>query len=143
HFNFEMEQGRTIFVFAVALTAYALPSLLGGNGYLSVYLSGILMGNYYIPDKKYLVNFFDTITGISQMIIFFLLGLLVTPAQLGPVLIPAILIMVFLTLMGRPLSVLLILAPFRSSFRQIGVTAWSGLRGVASIVFSILVVLND
>ena len=143
HFNFEMEQGRTIFVFAVALTAYALPSLLGGNGYLSVYLCGILMGNYYIPDKKYLVHFFDTITGISQMIIFFLLGLLVTPAQLGPVLIPAVLIMVFLTLAGRPLSVLLILAPFRSSLRQIGVTAWSGLRGVASIVFSILVVLND
>lgn len=143
HFNFYMEQGRTIFVFAIALTAYALPSLAGGNGYLSVYLCGILMGNFYIPDKKYLVHFFDTITGISQMIIFFLLGLLVTPSQLGPVLIPAVLIMVFLTLVGRPLSVLLILSPFRSSLRQIGVTAWSGLRGVASIVFSILVVLHD
>ena len=142
HFNFYMEQGRTISVFAIALTAYALPSLIGGNGYLSVYLCGILMGNFYIPDKKYLVHFFDTITGMSQMIIFFLLGLLVTPSQLGPVLIPAVLIMIFLTLIGRPLSVLLILSPFRSSLRQIGVTAWSGLRGVASIVFSILVVLH-
>ena len=137
------QHSRTIFLFAVMLLAYALPTAVNGNGYLSVYLCGIWLGNTSLTQKKYLVHFFDTITGISQMIIFFLLGLLVTPAQLGPVLIPAILIMVFLTLAGRPISVLLILAPFRSSLRQIGVTAWSGLRGVASIVFSILVVLND
>ena len=143
HFDFYLEQGRTILVFAIALTAYALPSFLGGNGYLSVYLCGILMGNYYIPDKKYLVHFFDTITGTCQMIIFFLLGLLVTPSQLGPVLLPALLIMAFLTLVGRPLGVLLILGPFRSTPGQIGTVSWAGLRGVASIVFSILVVLSN
>lgn len=141
--DFYIEQGRTIFVFAIALTAFALPTVLGGNGYLSVYLCGILMGNQYIPDKKQLVHFFDTITGIAQMIIFFLLGLLVTPSELFPVLIPALLIMVFLTVIGRPLAVALILTPCRSSLRQMGVVSWAGLRGVASIVFSIYVVLNE
>lgn len=141
-FNFYIEQGRTIFVFAIALTAYSLPAFWGGNGYLSVYLCGIIMGNCYIPEKRYLVHFFDTITGIAQMIIFFLLGLLVTPSELPPVLVPAMLIMLFLTILGRPLAVAVILTPLRSSLRQIGIVSWSGLRGVASIVFAIYVVLH-
>lgn len=109
-----MAQGDTIFVFASALIAYALPSLLGGNGYLSVYLCGILMGNAPIPQKRDLVRFFDALTGIAQMMIFFLLGLLVTPAQLPRVFVPALCILVFLTLVGRPLAVAAILAPFRA-----------------------------
>ena len=136
-------QGRTIFVFAIAVTAYALPSLLGGNGYLSVYLCGIIMGNAYIPQKKELVRFFDVLTGIAQMMIFFLLGLLVTPSQLPQVFLPALVIMAILTLIARPISVLAVLAPFRSSLRQMGIVSWAGLRGVASIVFSIYAVLNQ
>ena len=96
-FDFSMEQGKTIFVFAAAIIAYALPNAVGGNGYLSVYLCGILMGNRYFPGKRELVHFFDAVTGISQMMIFFLLGLLVTPMELPQVLIPAILIMIFMT----------------------------------------------
>lgn len=135
-------QGRTIFVFAVAVTSYALPSLLGGNGYLSVYICGIIMGNLYLPQKKELVQFFDVLTGIAQMMVFFLLGLLVTPAELPHVFLPALIIMAILTLVARPLSVLAVLAPFRSSIRQMGIVSWAGLRGVASIVFSIYAVLN-
>lgn len=70
-FDFSMEQGKTIFVFAAAIIAYALPNAVGGNGYLSVYLCGILMGNRYFPGKRELVHFFDAVTGISQMMIFF------------------------------------------------------------------------
>ena len=50
-FDFSMEQGKTIFVFAAAIIAYALPNAVGGNGYLSVYLCGILMGNRYFPEN--------------------------------------------------------------------------------------------
>ena len=142
-FNFHMEQGKTIFVFAVALLAYALPAVLGGNGYLSVYLCGIWMGNHYLPEKKMLVHFFGAVTGVAQMSIFFLLGLLVTPSQLPAVLLPALLIMAFLTLVGRPLAVGVLLAPFRSSLRQITLVSWAGLRGVASIVFAIFAVTSS
>ena len=142
-FDFSMEQGKTIFVFAAAIIAYALPNAVGGNGYLSVYLCGILMGNRYFPGKRELVHFFDAVTGISQMMIFFLLGLLVTPAELPQVLLPAVLIMVFMTVIGRPLSVSAILLPMRSSLRQIGIVSWAGLRGVASIVFAIYVILHQ
>ena len=140
--DFYMEQGKTIFVFAVAILAYALPSALGGNGYLSVYLCGILMGNYALPEKKELVHFFDAVTGIGQMMIFFLLGLLVTPAQLPQVVVPALAIMAFRTLAARPLASAILLLPMGSGLRQIGVVSWAGLRGVASIVFAIYAVLG-
>lgn len=141
--DFDVAQGETIFVFAVAVLAYTFPSVLGGNGYLSVYLCGIIMGNSYIPAKRSLVQFFDVITGIAQMMIFFLLGLLVTPAELPAVIFPALCVTLFLTFIARPAAVTVILAPFRSHLRQIGLVSWAGLRGVASIVFAIQAVLSE
>lgn len=139
--DFRMKQGRTVFVFAVVIAGYALASMMGGNGYLSVYLCGIFMGNGFIEDKKDMVRFFDIVTEIAQMVIFFLLGLLVTPAHLPEVFVPALVICLFMTLIGRPAAVFLVLKPFGASMRQIGLVSWAGLRGVASIVFSIYVVL--
>lgn len=76
------------------------------------------------------------------MMIFFLLGLLVTPAQLPQVFVPALAIMAFLTLAARPLASAILLLPMGSGLRQIGVVSWAGLRGVASIVFAIYAVLG-
>ena len=70
-FRFEVNGFDAVFIFAAALLAYALPSALGGNGYLSTYLVGIILGNSSIENKKGLVNFFDGITGLMQMLIFF------------------------------------------------------------------------
>lgn len=139
--NFHMAQGKTIFLFAAAVIAYALPALAGGNGYLSVYLCGIYVGNSFVPEKRDMVKFFDALTGTAQMLIFFLLGLLVTPLELPEVFLPSLLIFLFMTLVGRPLAVALVLRPFGASRGQIGLVSWAGLRGVASIVFSIYVVL--
>lgn len=134
---------KTMFVLAVVLLTYALSSLLGGNGYLSVYLCGILMGNAHIPNKKELVHFFDTVTNMAQMMIFFLLGLLVTPSELPEVFFPAFVIILFLTFVSRPLSVILTLFPFKTTKQQIGLVSFAGLRGVASIVFAITAVLSE
>lgn len=140
--TFTDAHSRTILVFAAALVAYALPDCLGGNGYLSVYLCGIIMGNASISQKRDLIHFFDVVTDISQVIIFFLLGLLVTPVELPAVFLPALCIMAFLTFVARPLVCTALLLPFRSPFGQIGIVSWAGLRGAASIVFAIFAVLN-
>lgn len=140
--TFQSDQNQTIFIFSMAITAYALPSVLGGNGYLSVYLCGIWLGRCSLPQKRYMVHFFDVITHVCQVLIFFLLGLLVTPVELPAVLLPALAITAFLTLIARPAVVGLLLLPFRSSLGQIGVVSWAGLRGVASIVFAIMAVLG-
>ena len=140
---FNMGQGGTIFVLAIALICYAVPSVLpglwAGNGYLAVYICGIMLGNARIPQKRDCVRFFDALTAVAQMMIFFLLGFLSTPEWLirPEVLVPAVLIFVLMTLVARPVVVTALLAPFRARANQIGVISWAGLRGVASIVFAI------
>ena len=80
----------TIFVFAAAIISYALASQIGGNGYLSVYLTGIILGNQELKNQKALVGFFDAFTGMMQMLLFFLLGLLAFPSQMPSIVLPAI-----------------------------------------------------
>lgn len=143
HYRFKTSNNYMLFIFAVALLAYALPQVLGGNGYLSVYLTGIILGNSSIPDKKPLVNFFDGFTSLMQMILFFVLGLLVTPSQMLHWILPAVLVVVFLTLIARPAVVALLLTPFRCKLRQQSLVAWCGLRGAASIAFSLTVLASD
>lgn len=136
------QQNRTVLLFASMLLAYALPSVMGGNGYLSVYLCGIWLGNTPMPQKRYLVHFFDVLTDVSQVIVFFLLGLLVTPVHLPAVVIPAVCVMMFLTFVARPVVTAGLLLPFRAPWQQIGLVSWAGLRGASSIVFAIAAVLS-
>lgn len=143
HISFETAGFDTIFVAAIAILSYALPSMVGGNGYLSAYIVGIVLGNAKIPNKSNLVHFFDGLTGFSQILIFFLLGLLATPSQMLPIILPAVAIVLFLTLIARPLSVFLIMKPFKAPLRQMGVIAWAGLRGATSIVFAIMAVVDE
>ena len=139
---FTSQHARTVFLFGIMILSYALPAAVNGNGYLSAYLCGILLGNSRLSQKKYLVHFFDVLTNVAQVIIFFLLGLLVTPARLPAVLLPALAVMTFLTVAARPLVSAFLLLPFRTTLREIGVVSWAGLRGAASIVFAISAVLS-
>lgn len=142
HFKFPNDGFDSIFVFTAALISYSGSAVIGGNGYLSAYITGIIMGNRPIPRKKSLVNFFDGITGLMQIMIFFLLGLLSFPSQLPKIFVPALAIALFLTFVARPLAVLLLLTPFKCPFNQQLLISWSGLRGAASIVFSIAVAVS-
>lgn len=142
-FKFATSGFDAAFVLAVAVLAYAAPALIGGNGYLSVYIVGIAMGNQKIKNKKTLVPFFDGLTGLMQMLIFFLLGLLSFPSQMPKILLPSLGIALFLTFVARPIAVSVILAPLKAKFRQQLVVSWAGLRGAASIVFAIMATVNE
>ena len=137
-FRFGTDGFETIFTLAIALLSYALPALFGGNGYLSAYIVGIVLGNQPIASKKTLVNFFDALTGLMQILVFFLLGLLSFPSQMPAILVPSILIALFLTFVSRPLATVAIMSPFKAKWRQQGVVAWAGLRGATSIVFAVM-----
>lgn len=142
-FSYGSSGMQTIFVVAVALLAYAVPSLIGGNGYLSVYIAGIILGNSRIRHKIELVHFFDGVTGMMQILIFFTLGLLCFPSQIPGNFLSALTIALILTFLSRPIAVALILTPFRVPFRQQLLVSWAGLRGAASIVFAIVAVVSD
>lgn len=142
-FKFATDGFDAIFVLAIAILAYALPSAIGGNGYLSAYIVGIILGNSKISHKKSLVHFFDGVTGLMQMLLFFLLGLLAHPVELLDVFFVALGIFVFLTLVARPVSVFLLLTPFKCNLKQQLLVMWSGLRGAASVVFAVMVKISD
>lgn len=140
----DLETGgiSTILMIAFVMFSYAAPVLAGGNGYLSVYLFGFIVGNARYKTKIPLIQFFDSIDRLAQMLIFFLLGLLVFPSTLLPILGTAFLIFLGLTFIARPVAVFLLMTPFRASWRQQALTAFSGLRGAASAVFAIIAVVS-
>lgn len=142
-FHFGSAGFDMVFVIGVALFSYAVSTLAGGNGYLTVYLVGIVTGNGNIRGKQPLIHFFDGLTGLMQMLIFFLLGLLATPSSMLPILLPALLIALFLTFAARPLAVGAILSPARCGLRQQLLVSFAGLRGAASIVFAIIATVDD
>lgn len=138
---FDCAESESVFAVAVALFGYGLPMLVDGNGLLSVYIVGIVLGNSTLPDKRTLVPFFDGVTGIMQAVLFFLLGLLSFPSHMLDVLAPALAIAVFLTLVARPLATFLLMAPFGGSLARRVLVSFAGLRGAASVVFAIMAVI--
>ena len=88
-----------------------------------------------------MAHFFDTLTEMAEMTIFFLLGLLVTPARLPQMLLPGLALMAFMLFVSRPIAVGLLLAPFKTNPRQVALVSWAGLRGAASVVFSLFAVV--
>lgn len=134
----------SLFILAVAILAYALPSLIGGNGFLGTYIVGIILGNTKFRGRKPLVHFFDGVTSLMQILIFFLLGVIANPLAFPKAIVPALIIFGFLTLVARPLAVSSILGPFRKyKLRQQVLISFVGLRGAASIVFAIMAISGD
>lgn len=142
-YSLHLEGFNASLMIGVALLAYAAPEALGGNGYLSVYITGIILGNSPISNKQELVHFFDGITGLVQMLLFFLLGLLCIPSQMLPVAGVSAAIAIFLTFVARPLAVLALMAPFHAPKGQQLIVGWAGMRGAASIVFAIFAAMNN
>ena len=138
-----MNEGMdTIFIVAIALAAYSASQLLGGNGYLSVYIAGIILGNTKIPNKSTLVHFFDGITSLFQILVFFLLGLLAFPSEVIGYVGIALIVGIFLTFVARPIAVGILLTPFKVSIKEQLLISWAGLRGASSIVFAIVVTVS-
>ena len=137
HARFEIEGFYPIFVTAIAVLAYSLSEYFSGNGYLSVYITGIIIGNSRIPHKKSMFQFFDSISWIMQITLFFLLGLLSFPSQIPSVMIKGISISIFMILVARPVAIFSILYWFKVPIKEKVFISWVGIRGAASIVFAI------
>jgi len=127
-----------ILVMSCALCVFAVTNYLGGSGFLAIYVAGIVAGNRSMKGASALRRYQKGMTWMAQIVMFLVLGLFVTPSEFGSVLLPAILLGLFLILIGRPLAVLLCLLPFRYDRQTITFNAWVGLRGAVSILLGIL-----
>lgn len=127
----------SILILSLVFFLFTVTDLIHGNAYLAVYVAGIVLGNSKIPYRKEVGNFVDGLTWFGQIVLFLTLGLLVNPHELWQVADVALLIALFMMLLGRPLSVLLSLLPFRKfSFRSRIFVSWVGLRGAVPIIFA-------
>ncbi len=138
--NIVSEGLDTIFMIAMVLICFGLSSVLNGNAYLSLYLFGIIIGNSRIENKQMLIPFFDGVTSLAQILVFFLIGLLSFPRQMLQIVPMALAIVVILTVVARPIAVFVLMLPWKCSFRQCLLISWAGLRGASSCVFAIMAV---
>ncbi len=127
-----------ILVMACALCVFALTAYLGGSGFLAIYVAGIVAGNRPMKAASALRRYQQGMTWLAQIVMFLVLGLFVTPSDFGAVLFPALLLGLFLIVVGRPLAVLLCLLPFRLDRATLTFNSWVGLRGAVSILLGIL-----
>jgi cell volume regulation protein A len=126
---------------ALALVSFGAATLLHGSGFLAVYVAGVVLGNGHLPYRASLTRVHDAVAWLSQITMFFLLGLLVTPSQLVPIAWLGLGLALFLTLVARPVVVALCLAPFAYTKRDILFVGWAGLRGAVPIVLATYPVL--
>lgn len=135
--NLDNKSLYSVFMLAVTFFTFAFTDLFKGNGYLAVYIAGMIIGNSKIANRKEVATFFDGLTWLFQIVMFILLGLLVNPKEMLGVAPVALLIGAFMILVGRPLSVLISLLPFRwLTGRSRLYISWVGLRGAVPIIFA-------
>ena len=116
---------------------FSFTNLFNGNGYLAVYVAGIVMGNSKLAENKSISSFLDGIVWLVQIVMFLVLGMLVNPHEMFKIALPALIVGVFVILVGRPLSVFLCLLPFKSIAKRSRIfISWVGLRGAAPIIFA-------
>lgn len=128
---------------AGAVALFALTNVLGGSGFLAVYLAGLVVGNRPVRAFANVLSVQDAATWLAQLVMFLVLGLLVTPTKLLPLLLPALGIALFLMLVARPVAVVLCLLPFGFRKREIGFVSWVGLRGAVGIFLASIPLLAE
>src|SRR6266567_4331051 len=121
------------FVATAALVIFGAAQIAHASGFLAVYLAGIIIGNRPTRAHNSVVTFLDAATWLAQIVMFVMLGLLVSPHRLLASAIPAVIVAFVLMLVARPLAVFLCLAPFRFNWREKTFIAWTGLRGAVAI----------
>ena len=126
-----------ILLLSLVFITFTTTDLLKGNGYLAVYVAGVVVGNAKLVYRKEINTFMNGLTWLVQIVMFLSLGLLVNPHEMVDVALVALLIGVFMIVVARPVSVFACLLPFRKmSNRARWFVSWVGLRGAVPIIFA-------
>lgn len=131
-----------LFVVAAAVMIYGAAAVGGGSGFLAVYLAGLVVGNRPIKAHASVIRLHDAATWLAQIVMFLVLGLLVTPSRLVDHLLPGLAIALVLTFVARPIAVWLCVWPFGFSPKEKTFLSWVGLRGAVSIFLAAIPMLT-
>ena len=130
-----------ILALAGATALFGAAQTVGASGFLAMYLGGLILGSHRHRATQVINQAFDAFAWLSQIVLFLMLGLLVTPSALLPILGPSLAIAAALMLLARPVAVALCLLPFRYTVPEIAFISWVGLRGAVPIFLAIIPVL--
>lgn len=136
HLRLSFDGLYAVFSLTLMLLVFSLTAVLGGSGFLAVYVAGVVVGNSDFPRKTALTSFHEGLSWLMEIGMFLTLGLLVFPSQLPAVAPSAILLALFLLLVARPVAVLLSLPTPRFTWNEKAFIAWVGLRGAIPIVLA-------
>lgn len=136
HINLPNASLYPVLVLSSILIIFTFTDLLKGNGYLAVYVAGLVAGNNKLSYRRETNGFFQGITWLLQIVMFLTLGLLADPSDMLDVLLVAVAIGLFMMFVARPLAVFLCLQPFAVPFRAKLFLSWVGLRGAVPIIFA-------
>ena len=134
--NLYVEGLYPVLTIAMMFFSYSLAEFIGGNGFLAIYISGLVVGNSNFIHKRSLLKFYDGFAWLMQILMFITLGLLVFPSRMLPIVGISLLISVFLMLVARPLAVVLCLLPFKIYYKDLTFVSWVGLKGAVPIIFA-------
>ncbi|MDO5836513.1 MAG: potassium/proton antiporter [Methanobacterium sp.] len=134
--NLHIDGLYPVFTIALAFLTFSVSHYIGGNGFLSVYIAALILGNHCFINKDVQLQFFDGMALLMQIIMFLALGLLVFPSQIIPILGIGLVISFFLMLVARPLAVFLCLTPFKVPLKDQTFISWVGIRGAVPIIFA-------
>lgn len=129
------------FTLALAFVAYGTATMLRGSGFLAVFVTAVLLGNSRLPYRASLVRTHDAVAWLSQIVMFLLLGMLISPSRLVDVALVGLAIGLFIALVARPLVTTLLLVPFGYHRREIAYIGFVGLRGAVPIILATFPVL--
>jgi len=136
HIRLDYEGLYPVLSITLMILTYSVTTAVGGNGFLAVYISALYLGHQDLMHKRTIIKMFDGLAWLMQIILFVVLGLLVFPSHIVPVIGIGLLVSAFLIFVARPVSTFLILAFFRVRTRTKLFISWVGLRGAVPIVFA-------
>lgn len=134
--NLEYDGLYPVLTVSLVLLTYSFASFVKSNGFLAVYLAGLIMSKQQFMNRRIIARFHEGLAWLMQIAMFLTLGLLVFPSKLMPVCGVSVLVALILMLVARPLSVFLCLLPFGINFRKKTMVAWVGLRGAVPVVLA-------
>ncbi|GAA0312340.1 potassium/proton antiporter [Psychrobacter aestuarii] len=132
-----------ILILSAGLAVFAATNLIGGSGFLAIYLAGVIIGNTKVRATEHVLRVMDSFAWLSQAVLFVVLGLLVTPSNVLNVWHYSVAIAAFMIFVARPIAVFSSVKPFKFKNREAGFISWVGLRGAVPITLAILPVMSS
>ena len=132
-----------VLVLAFGLALFGLAQMLDTSGFLAIYLAGIIVGATRHPAQREITNFYEGFAWLAQIVLFLMLGLLVTPHELVPFILQGVVTALVLIVVARPVATFACLLPFRYPWRESAFASWVGLRGAVPIYISFIPALAD